>query len=100
MDRIAFSAGMPESSPDRATQDLPRRGDVIWGDGDKECQTFDLTDSADLQAFDIGATDVTEVKVVVVTVHETPDPPEVRHVAFNEVQLQQRGAPGLSVPVP
>lgn len=100
VDRIAFSAGMPESSPDRATQDLPHQVDVSWGDGEDQCQTFALTDSPDLQAFDIDATDVTEVRVVVVSVHETPDPPEVRHVAFNEVLLQQRGAPGLPVPAP
>jgi hypothetical protein len=100
VDRIAFSAGMPESSPDRTTQDLPHRVDVSWGDGPDQCQTFDLTDSPDLQPFDIGATDVAEVRIVVVSVHETPDPPEVRHVAFNEVLLQQRGAPGLDVPVP
>ena len=56
--------------------------------------------SADLQSLDIEATDVAQVRIVVVSVHETPDPPEVRHVAFNEVLLQQRGAPGLDVPVP
>ncbi|GEK19800.1 hypothetical protein [Cellulomonas xylanilytica] len=100
VDRIAFSAGMPESSPDRATQELPHRVDVSWGDGADQCQTFDLTDSPDLQAFDLDATDVAQVRVVVVSVHETPDPPEVRHVAFNEVLLQQRGAPGLDVPAP
>lgn len=98
VDRIAFSAGMPESSPDRATQDLPHQVDVSWGDGADQCETFALTDSPDLQPFDIDATDVTEVRVVVVSVHETPDPPEVRHVAFNEVLLLQRGAPGLPVP--
>ncbi|GEL97034.1 hypothetical protein [Cellulomonas terrae] len=98
VDRVAFSAGMPESSPDRATQDLPHQVDVSWGDGADQCQTFALTDSPDLQPFDIDATDVTEVRVVVVSVHETSDPPEVRHVAFNEVLLLQRGAPGLPVP--
>ncbi|WP_157453798.1 hypothetical protein [Cellulomonas sp. Root485] len=100
VDRIAFSAGLPETSPDRATQDLPRVVDVSWGDGADECASFTLTDSPDLQPFDLDATDVSEVRVVVVSVHETPDPPEVRHVAFNEVQLMQRGAPGLDVPVP
>ncbi|MDQ0373738.1 hypothetical protein [Cellulomonas humilata] len=100
VDRIAFSTGLPETSPDRATQDLPKKVDVSWGDGADQCASIDLTDSPDLQPLDIDATDVSEVRVVVVSVHETPDPPETRHVAFNEVQLMQRGAPGLDVPVP
>ncbi|WP_456787284.1 hypothetical protein [Cellulomonas sp. P5_C5] len=100
VDRIAFSAGLPETSPDRATQDLPRQVDVSWGDAADQCASFTLTDSPDLQPFDIDATDVSEVRVAVISVHETPDPPETRHVAFNEVQLMQRGAPGLDVPVP
>jgi hypothetical protein len=98
VDRIAFSAGMPQTSPDRATQDLPHTVDVSWGDGADQCRTVELTDSPDLQAFDLDATEVTAVRVVVVRVHDAQDPPEERHVAFNEVLLLQRGAPGLPAP--
>ena len=43
---------MPETSPDRAVQDLPRRVDVSWGDGPDQCETVELTDSPELQSFD------------------------------------------------
>lgn len=98
VDQIAFSAGMPESSPDRATQDLPHRVDVSWGDGADQCRMFELTDTSDLQPRDLDVPDVTTVRIVVVSVHETQDPPEVRHVAFNEVLLLQRGVPSIPEP--
>lgn len=100
VDQVVLVGGLPETSPDRDRQALPKTVDIEWLPSGR-CTKVDLTKDAGEQSFAVGAKDVTQARLTIVSVHPPQDPPEELRTALAEVVLLQRGALGAaSVEVP
>jgi hypothetical protein len=90
VDRISISAGLPETSPQRPRQVLPRV--VAIRTGTDQCQEVTLREEPGRQSFQVEAQDVTAVQLEIVDVYDQKSAgagPEL--VSLSEVEVENRG---------